>query len=82
MPRMWYEPRPEPFTRKNRRLPPLCRRQTKKRNFILAVIEDTWIRKLREPVTFYTVVSPYELLARLKNICGGLHDLDVLALQN
>ena len=52
------------------------------RYFILAVIEDTWVRKFREPVTLYTAVSPSGLLARLQVFCGGLHALDVLALKN
>ena len=34
------------------------------------------------PVTLYTVVSPSELLAHLNNLCGGLHDIDVLSLKN
>ena len=52
------------------------------RNFILAVVEDTWVRKLREPVMLYTAISPYEILAHLQALCGGLHALNVLALQN
>ena len=41
-----------------------------------------WVRKLREPVTFYTAVAPFELLDHLQPLCGGLHALDVLAPQN
>ena len=52
------------------------------RNFILAVIEDTWVRKLREPVTLYTAISPSWLLVHLQVLRVGLHGLDVLALQN
>ena len=52
------------------------------RYFILGVVEDTWVQKLREPVTLYTSVSPSELLSHLQVLCGGLHDLDVLLLQN
>ena len=52
------------------------------RDFILAVIEDTWVRKLREPITFYITVSPFELISHLQTICGGLHALNVLDLQN
>ena len=56
--------------------------ESKIRDFILAVIEDTWVRKLREPVTFYTSVSLSDLLAYLKTLWGSLHALDVLSMQN
>ena len=52
------------------------------RDFILMVVEDTWLRKLCDPVTLYTTVVPYELLDHLQTLCGGLHSLDLLALQN
>ena len=42
--------------------------ESKIRDFILAVIEDTWVQKLREPVTFYTSVSLSDLLAYLKTL--------------
>ena len=32
--------------------------ESETRDFILAVVEDTWVRKLREIVTFYTAVAP------------------------
>ena len=35
------------------------------RDFVLAFIEDIWVCELQEPITFYTAVSPYELLAHL-----------------
>lgn len=50
--------------------------------FILAVIEDTWIRELKDPTTFYTQVLAVDLLDHLQTICGGLHALDILNLQN
>ena len=34
--------------------------------FILAVVEDTWVCELREPVRLNTAVSPYKLLAHLQ----------------
>ena len=37
-------------------------------DFILAVVEETWVRELREYVT--------DLLAHLKTLCGGLHALN------
>ena len=52
------------------------------RGFILLVLEDTWVRELCEPVAFYTAVAPSEILNHLQKLCGGLHALDVLLLQN
>ena len=51
-------------------------------DFILAVVEDTWVRKFRELITFCTVVAPSELLDHLQTLFGGLHAINVLALQN
>ena len=50
--------------------------------FILAVVEDAWVRELRDPDIFYAAVLPRDLLDHLQLLCGGLHALDVLALQN
>ena len=38
------------------------------RDFILTVVDDTWVHELREPFTFYTDVAPSELLNHLKNM--------------
>ena len=46
--------------------------------FILVVVEDTWVRKLRDPNLFYTAVKPRALLAHLQTLCVGLHATDVL----
>ena len=56
-----------------------CRETSK---FMLAVVEDTWVRELRDPDIFYAAVLPRNLLDHLQLLCGGLHTLDVLALQN
>ena len=56
--------------------------ERKTRDFILAVVVDTWVRKLRETITFYTAMSPLDLLNRLQTLFGGLHALYLLALQN
>ena len=37
--------------------------------FILAVIEDMWVRELRDLETFYTRVAPKALLAHLQARC-------------
>ena len=50
--------------------------------FILAVIEDMWVRELRDPEIFYTAVKPRALLVHLQTLCVGLHATDVLNLQN
>ena len=50
--------------------------------FILAVIKDTWVHRLRNPDHFYTAVKPRALLAHLKALRVGLHATDVLNLQN
>ena len=50
--------------------------------FILAIVEDTWVRKLRNPDLFYTAVKPRALLAHLQAMCVGLHATDVLNIQN
>ena len=51
-------------------------------DFILVVVEDTWVCELRETVTFYTVVAPSKILDHYQTLCGGLHVLNVLSLQN
>ena len=48
--------------------------------FIVAIVEDTWIHKLRNANIFYGAVLPRELLAHFQLSCGGLHALDALAL--
>ena len=50
--------------------------------FILAVVKDTWVRKLRDPNIFYTAVKTRYLLKHLHAMCVGLHATDVLNLQN
>ena len=50
--------------------------------FILAVVEDTWVRELRNPDLFYTAVKPRAFLAHLQTMCVGLHATDVLNLHN
>ena len=51
------------------------------RHFIIAVVSDTYIRDLRPAKYFYTKFKPRDILAHLQSMCGGLHALDVLALQ-
>ena len=56
--------------------------ECKTRDFILAVVEDTGVCELREPVMFYTAAAPSELLDHLKTLCSGLHALYMLVMQN
>ena len=50
------------------------------RNFITAVVSETYIRDLRHSKFFYTKVKLKAMMAHLQSTCGGLHALDVLAL--
>ena len=50
--------------------------------FVLAVVADTWVRKLRDTETIYTDVSTNDLLAHLQAECMGRHALNLLALHN
>ena len=46
------------------------------------VVLETYIRNFRHSKYFYSNVKPKEMLAHLQSMCGGLHALEVLALQN
>ena len=48
--------------------------------FIVTVVEDTWIRDLRDPETFYSNVTALALLNHLRDRSGGLHALDFVNL--
>ena len=50
--------------------------------FVLAVVADTWVRKLRDPETIYTEVEPWDLLAHLQAGCTDRDALDLFALHN
>ena len=52
------------------------------RAFILHAVNKTWVSELKDEETIFTAVSPEQLLTQLQTICGGLHVIDVLALQN
>ena len=51
-------------------------------NSILAVVEETWVRELRNPDLFYTANKLQALLAHLQTLCLGLHATDILNLKN
>ena len=50
--------------------------------FILAIVEDTWVRELCDPNLSYTAVSPRALLSHHQAMCVGLNTTDILNLQN
>ena len=50
--------------------------------FILAIVEDTWVRELRDPDLLYMAVKPRSLLSHLHTFFVGLYATDVLNLQN
>ena len=52
------------------------------RALILHAVDETWVLKLKDEETLFTQVTLIQLLYHLQSICRGLHDIDVLALQN
>ena len=52
------------------------------RNFIIAVVEDTWIRELRDPILRYNDAAPRAIMLHLTTTCVVINLLDVLTLQN
>ena len=48
---------------------------------ILSVVEDTWLQELNRSKTYYRLVNAGKMLTQLQVTCGGIHALDVLALQ-
>jgi hypothetical protein len=50
------------------------------KNFILANVDETWIKPLRDPTTLYNNVMAYTMLEFLRTNSGGLHDIDLATL--
>ena len=48
--------------------------------FIQAVVDKTWIKPQRHPVTYYNNVTAYTLLEYLRSNSGGLHNTDLATL--
>jgi hypothetical protein len=48
--------------------------------FIQDNINETWIKALRDPLTFYNNVTAYDMLEFLRRNSGGLHNVDVATL--
>ena len=55
-----------------------ARRETSQ--FILVIVKDTWVQKLRDPETFYTDVVPKALFFHLQLCCTGRHAFDLMGL--
>ena len=49
-------------------------------SFILKVVEDTWVRRLQYSDSFYTRVSPMDLLDLLDKHSGGIERADFVAM--
>ena len=41
-----------------------------------------WVQEIKRDKTYYTLFTVRQMLAHLQAMCGGLHSLGVLALQN
>ena len=52
------------------------------RALILHVVDETWVLELKDEETLFTEFTRRQLLDHLHSVCGGLHTIDVLALQN
>ena len=52
------------------------------RNFIIALVEDTWIREFRDPISRYNDDAPRAIMLHLTTTCVRTHAIDVLTLQN
>ena len=50
--------------------------------FILGVVEDMWVRELKQANMYYTLVPAGQLLAHLKATCGVIYYVDFLTLQS
>ena len=48
----------------------------------LHAVDKTWVLELKDKETLFTQVTPRQLLDHLQSIYGGLHNINVLALQN
>ena len=48
------------------------------RNFIMAVVDETWYKELKIPDTFYTKVTALKLLDHLTEFCSGIHTVDAV----
>ena len=52
------------------------------RFFIIAVVEDTWVRLLKDVDYYYTRLTPKQLLHHLNKHATGKHASDILRLRH
>jgi hypothetical protein len=50
------------------------------KTFNYATVDETWIKALRDPVTFYNNITAYNMFEHLRTNSGGLHDVDLATL--
>ena len=48
--------------------------------YLLALVNETWLRPLKNEITFYMKVTPTEMLAQLTTASGGLERVDIVDL--
>ena len=48
--------------------------------YLIALVDETWIRPLKNEITFYTKVTPINMLAQLTTASGGLERVDIVDL--
>ena len=46
--------------------------------YLLALVDKTWLRPLKNEITFYTKVTPIEMLAQLTTSSCGLKRVDII----
>ena len=51
------------------------------RKFVLSKVEDTWVRELKHPKSFYTKVPVRAIIEHLQDGCRGLHVVDAIKLR-
>ena len=48
--------------------------------YLLTLVDETWLRPLKNEITFYTKVTPIEMLDQLTTSSGGLERVDIVDL--
>ena len=48
--------------------------------YLLALVDETWLRPLKNEITFYTKVNPIEMLSQLTTASSGLKRVDIIDL--
>ena len=48
--------------------------------YLLALVNETWLRPLKNEITFYTKVTPIKMLVQLTTASGGLERINIVDL--